>query len=100
MKKILLTLTLAVLAGSAFADGYHHHHGYWQRGYNGGWNWVAPVIIGGVVGYEIARTQPPVVQQQPVIVQGAPVVVQQTCSPWTEIQNPDGTITRTRTCTQ
>jgi len=42
--------------------------------------------------------------QQPVIIQQQqPVVVQpqnQSCSPWTETQNPDGTITRTRTCTQ
>ena len=58
----------------------------------------------GNIGYEIARppvyTQPPVVvQQPPVIVQQSPVVVQgQNCSPWTQIQNPDGSVTTTRTC--
>jgi hypothetical protein len=26
--------------------------------------------------------------------------VQPICSTWTEVQHPDGTITRTRTCTQ
>jgi hypothetical protein len=101
MKK-LLAVFLLLIAGTASAQHFHHHHGYWQRGYNGGWNWVAPTIIGGVIGYEIARNQTPVVvQQQPVIVQQPATVIQsQNCSPWTETQNPDGTITRTRTCAQ
>jgi hypothetical protein len=100
MKKYLAILLLA-LSVPAFAQhhghGHYGHHGYWHRGGNN-WVWVAPTIIGGVIGYEIARNQPSVVVQQP------PVVIQQqtaqTCSPWTEIQNPDGTITRTRTCSQ
>lgn len=99
MKRVLFGLLL--VSSSAFAqhnDYRHEHHGYWQRGGDNGWMWVAPTIIGGVIGYEIARNQPPVVVQQP------PVIVQnptpKVCSPWTEIQNPDGTITRTRTCNQ
>jgi hypothetical protein len=97
MKKALLALLL--VSGSAMAQHHdyyrHYHHGYWQRGAPG-WVWVAPTIIGGVIGYEIARNQPPVVVPQP------PVIVQtpQVCSPWAEVQNPDGTITRTRTCSQ
>lgn len=97
MKKILAIL-LFVASTTAMAQHhghYGHHHGHWH--YRGGpspWVWVAPTIIGGVIGYEIAKNQQPVVVQQP------PIVVQQNCSPWTEIQNPDGTITRTRTCTQ
>ena len=81
------------------ADGYHGGRGYWRHGGGDGWNWVAPVIVGGVIGYEIAR--PPVYVQPapPVVVQQQPVVVQgQNCSPWTQIQNPDGSITTTRTC--
>ena len=102
MKKLLIVLML--FSGSVFADppGYwrHHEHGHWERGGADGWTWVAPTIIGGVIGYEIARQQPqaPVVVQQPVIVQPMPQLPK--CSPWTEIQNPDGTITRTRTCNQ
>lgn len=97
MKKVILALALLTSA-SAFAQHHGHHgHGHWHRG-NNGWVWVAPTIIGGIIGYEIARNQPPVVVQQPVIVQNLPTVQQ--CSPWTEIQNPDGTITRTRTCNQ
>lgn len=102
MKKILALLLLTVSV-SAFAHG--PHHGYWRRDSGNGWNWVAPAIIGGVIGYEISRppvnAQPPVVvQQPPVVVQTQPpVVVQgQNCSPWTQIQNPDGSITTTRTC--
>jgi hypothetical protein len=99
MKQFLAILLLATSA-SAMAQHHHgyHNHGYWRQ-HNNGWVWVAPTIIGGVIGYEIARQQPPVVVQQP-----APVIIQQqagsVCSLWTEVQNPDGTITRSRTCTQ
>jgi hypothetical protein len=102
MKKILaLVLALASVSAMAQPGFRHHHHGYYP-GYNYGW--VAPTIIGGVIGYEIARNQPPVIVQQPVVVQQAPATVyygqSQQCTVWTEVQNPDGTITRTRTCSQ
>ena len=71
MKKIVAVLSLALVASSAMADGYHHG-GY--RGYSGGW--FAPAIIGGVVGYAIAQPRTVVVQQPPVVYQPAPVVVQ------------------------
>lgn len=100
MKKILAVLLLTVSA-SAMAQHRPGHHGHWRHYHNGhSWNWVAPTIIGGVIGYEIARNQSAVVVQQPVIVQPQPMIVQSNCSPWTETQYPDGTITRTRTCTQ
>jgi len=107
MKRLI---ALMLLAGSLSATAqpgfrYYHHHGYYP-GHNYGW--VAPTLIGGVIGYEIARNQtPPVIVQQPVIVQPAPVTPAtvyygqtQTCTVWTEVQQADGTITRTRTCTQ
>ena len=98
--KRLVALFLITLSATAMAQHHHHHrHGGW--GYNG---WIAPVIVSGVIGYEIARHQsPPVVVQQPVIVQPAPYYGQsqvQTCTAWTEIQTPDGRIYRERTCTQ
>jgi hypothetical protein len=96
MKRIL---ALAFLVGtSAFAQ-----HGHWEH-HGGSWNWMAPVVVGGVIGYELARppvyAPAPVVVQQPVIVEQPTVIQpsQQTCSPWTQIQNPDGSITSTRTC--
>jgi hypothetical protein len=104
MKK-LITLILLTCSLSAMAQHglRYHHHGYYP-----GYGWVAPTVIGGVIGYEIARNQtPPVIVQQPVIVQPAPVPPAtvyygqtQTCTAWTEVQNFDGTITRTRTCSQ
>ena len=97
MKKLLIT-TLLLISTTAMAQ---HHHGHWERR-GGGWGWVAPVVIGGVIGYEIAQPRPPVIvtQQPPVVIQQPPIVQQSNCSPWTEIRNPDGTVTVTRTCTQ
>ena len=101
MKKIILALSLLVIAGTASAQWHHghRHHGYYG-GYYGGGGWIAPLIIGGVVGAAIANR--PMTQTETVILQPQPVIVQQqqNCTPWTETQNPDGTITRTRTCTQ
>jgi len=76
MKKLVAILLLALTATTAMAQhhGYRHGHGgYWHRGYGGGWTWVAPTIIGGVIGYEIARNQPPVIVQQPPVVYTPPV---------------------------
>ena len=108
MKKLFITLALACATLPVLAQhhGYHgkglgpYKHNYNYRHHNGpgiGW-WIAPVIT-GVIGYEIAKQQQ-VIVQQPVIVQNPAVVVQQNCTSWTETQHSDGTITRTRTCTQ
>jgi hypothetical protein len=102
MKK-LFTILLLTTSSLAFAGPAHHTHGHWHRGHNGHWQW-APFIIGAATGaviYDIYN-RPVVVQQPPVVVQQPSIVVQQpqTCSVWTETQHPDGTITRTRTCSQ
>lgn len=97
--KRLVALILITLSATAMAQHHHHHrHGGW--GYNG---WIAPVIVSGVIGYEIARRQQPVIVQQPVVVQPAPYYGQtpvQSCTAWIEVQTPDGRIYRERTCTQ
>jgi len=107
MKKVLLAMSLVLLAGSASAQHFGHHgnHGhYGHGGYRGGnWGW-GPVLGGALAGaviYDIYN-RPVVVQQPPVVVQQQPVMVQQNqnCTLWTETQNSDGTITRTRTCSQ
>ena len=102
MKK-LIALVLVTLSATAMAQ-HHHHHRHSGWGYNG---WIAPVIVSGVIGYEIARHQQPVIVQQPVVVQPAPVPPAAvyygqtpTCTAWTEIQMPDGRTYRERTCTQ
>jgi hypothetical protein len=99
MKKLLTTLLLALVAVPAMAQHYHghglRHHGHY-RGPGIGW-WVAPVVV-GAIGYELGRQQTIVVQQPQVVVQNPPVPLGQTCTPWTEIQKPDGQIYRERTC--
>jgi len=73
MKKAIVAGLIAIsTVGSVQAHGFHggYHHG------GGGWGWVGPALIGGVIGYEMSRP-PVVVQPQPqVIYQPAPVVVQ------------------------
>ena len=60
MKRILVSILLCF---TTLAQAQHHH-------YNGtGNNWVAPLVIGGLVGAAIARpTQPTIVYQPPSIV--------------------------------
>jgi hypothetical protein len=102
MKKFIALVLLTLVSIPSFAQHFHYGHHYGPRYWSPGYGWVAPAIVGGVIGYELSR-QPVFVQQPPVIVQQPSVVVQQpaqNCSPWTETQNPDGTITRTRTCAQ
>jgi hypothetical protein len=111
MKK-LLVLMLLTLSASAMAQhqghgfrhghGHGHGHGHWARGHSGGWGWAVPAAIGGMLIYEASR-QPIYVQPNPVVIQQQPVYTPQTystCTPWTEVQSSDGTISRTRTCTQ
>jgi hypothetical protein len=91
MKRLVLAVAL-LASTAAFAHG---PHGYWRHGGDGRWFWLAPVVVSGAVAYEVSR--PPVVQQ-PVIIQQNQVINDSNCSPWTQIQNPDGTVTSTRTC--
>ena len=73
MKKIL---TVLLLTCSMSAMAQHGHHGGHRGGYN---SWVAPIIIGGAIGYSLTRNYydpyysyapPPVVYVPP-----SPIVV-------------------------
>jgi len=77
MKKTLVAL-IAGLAIMGSAQAQHHHHGH-RGGYHaGGGHWIAPLIIGGVVGAVIAReSQPAVIVQQPPVIYQQPQVVYQ-----------------------
>ena len=75
MSKLLVGLLLAVTATSAFADrddfprgGYEHHGG-------NGMGWVAPLAIGGIIGYELGQPRTVVVQPQPPVVYQQPPVI-------------------------
>ena len=73
MNKILASLCLLLISIPAFAGPYHHQRFHHQRHWhsNHGWMWVAPTIIGGVIGYELSRNQQTIIvqKQQPVVVQ-------------------------------
>lgn len=90
--KHILAIALILFSGVASAHGYGHGGGYHRPHYN----WAAPVIIGGALGYGLGRYY-----AAPVITQPAPVYVPtQTCSEWREVIQPDGRIVRERTCYQ
>jgi len=106
MKKLLAVLAL-VAATIVPAHAQHGPHFSPHSGYHRGFNsWFVPALIGAGAVYIATRPDPVVVQQPPVVVQQPPVVIQQPpqygygqrCTPWTEIQNMDGTITRQRQC--
>jgi len=100
MKKILVALSLLALTGSVMAQ-HHHGHGFRYHGphviYRD--NWIAPAVGALIIGAAINEAHNRQVQSQ-VIIQNPPPPLGQVCTPWTETQNPDGTITRTRTCNQ
>ena len=93
MKKLLLLSAIGFSVFNANAHGPNHHGHY---GHYGQWGWVAPALISGAIVYGITR--PPVVQQPPVVIQQPVIPPGQVCGPWTEIRNPDGSVTVTRTC--
>lgn len=74
--KYLIATILSALALTANAQHRHHkHHGYHYHGGHATYNWVAPMVIGGVVTYALTRPQQPpqVVYQQPQAMPPAPV---------------------------
>lgn len=69
--------------------GFHYRGGCCYRG-GYGVGWVAPALLGGVIGYEIAQPRTVVVEQPPVYVQQPQPYVQ--APPpgyhWQEIVDP------------
>ena len=100
MKKILVALSLLALTGTSMAQHYHGH-GFRHHGprviYRD--NWIAPAVGALIIGAAINEAHNRHVQTQ-VVIQNPTASLGQVCTPWTETQNSDGTITRTRTCNQ
>ncbi len=63
MKKLLLAIPFIFVANLAHADG--HGHGGWHRGGWGGGYWLAPALIGGLIGYELSRPRTVYVEPAP-----------------------------------
>lgn len=111
MKKFaLLILSLVTLtATSVWADNYHRHGPRDQRHWHNPpppnyhrhdrYNWVAPVIIGGLVTYALTRPEPVIIEQAPVIVEYVPPPYGYICTEWREIRTYNGNVYRERTCT-
>ena len=86
MKKLLAIFILSAGMGACSVNSYAHegfrHPGYYRGGCYG-CGWVAPALIGGVIGYELSRQ--PVYVNPPVVYTPPPVIVQQ---PQTTVQAP------------
>lgn len=61
MKKYLMILLLAL---TPFANAQYRHGCCYRGGY--GLGLVAPAVVGGVIGYELARPNPTVIVNQPI----------------------------------
>jgi hypothetical protein len=83
MKKTLALIFAAlttITSTSAFADGPRHdrrydahrpaYDGHINRGRADGPGWVVPLLIGGIIGYEISNTRP---ESGQVVVQAPPI---------------------------
>ena len=100
MKKLFITLALACVTLPVLAQHHghrHHNHNHYYRGPGYG-GWVAPLIIGGAIGYTLTRPEP-VIIQQPIYIEQQPMPLNQNCGPWKEVWTSDGKIYRERTCT-
>ena len=65
MNKLLQTLlTASLITISTTSHAHPSGHYYWGHNHYG---WVAPLVIGGAVGYAVARPQTVIIQQPPNI---------------------------------
>ncbi len=110
MKKILASLVFLAMSAPVFAHhsgphhghhirhghhwNHHHHQRHWHRDHR----WVAPLVIGAGVTYLATRPAPIIVPEPVIVEQPIEVTPSSNCSPWREVQQPDGTIVRERTC--
>ena len=80
MKRLLTIIILGAGMGACMAPA-QAHEGFRHYGYRGGCygcNWVAPALIGGVIGYELSRPSTVYVEPTPVYVQPSVVYTQPT----------------------
>ena len=92
MKKLLLALSLLAVVGTATAhEGFRGYRGGYYHGGCYGCGWVAPALIGGVIGYELSRPNTVYVEPQPSVVYVQPQPTVQTPPPgyhWQQMIDP------------
>lgn len=98
MNKFIISILLLLVSVPSMAQHYYgrHYHNHSRTEH------VLGGVVLGAVLYDIYN-RPPVQPQPQIIVQQPPIIVRQTtqyCTLWAETQHPDGSISRTRTCSQ
>ena len=92
MKKLLLALSLLAVVGTATAhEGFRGYRGGYYHGGCYGCGWVAPALIGGVIGYELSRPTTVEVEPQPSVVYVQPQPTVQAPPPgyhWQQMIDP------------
>jgi len=92
MKKTIFALSLLVLVGTSSAhEGFRGYRGGYYHGGCYGCGWVAPALIGGVIGYELSRPNTVYVEPQPSVVYVQPQPTVQAPPPgyhWQQMIDP------------
>jgi hypothetical protein len=92
MKKTILALSLLAIVGTASAhEGFRGYRGGYYHGGCYGCGWVAPALIGGVIGYELSRPTTVYVEPQPSVVYVQPQPTVQAPPPgyhWQQMIDP------------
>ena len=92
MKKTILALSLLAIVGTAQAhEGFRGYRGEYYHGGCYGCGWVAPALIGGVIGYELSRPTTVYVEPQPSVVYVQPQPTVQAPPPgyhWQQMIDP------------
>ena len=52
-------IALFLLMSASLANAQHYHRNHYHHHHHARSHWIAPVIIGGIVGYTIANTSRP-----------------------------------------
>ena len=92
MKKTILALSLLAIVGTASAhEGFRGYRGGYYHGGCYGCSWVAPALIGGVIGYELSRPSTVYIEPQPSVVYVQPQPTVQAPPPgyhWQQMIDP------------
>lgn len=69
MKKTLVGIALVLAASTSVAQHWHNRAPVYNHYHGQSNDWVAPLVIGGIIGAVITRQTTPVVQQPAIVYQ-------------------------------